>query len=186
MIRINLIRQNQPTPRVTPSSWVGGGIGVLVVLLAGLGGGWWTQTLRVEREGLIQAEMATAQKLAGLQETLGRLSQVKAQKDGLQGSLKALSPEGHATRNPAEVMNIIGESVQPLQVWLDSIQLEHEILELHGQASAMGDVGKCLDQLENTLPMRGLPLVEVQEGANETSAPYSFVIRFTLQGQGLT
>ena len=186
MIRINLIRQCQPSPPVIQPSWLGIGMSGLLLLLAGVGSGWWTHVLQVEREGLMQAEAATVQNLSRLQEAVDRLLQIKASKDGMMVALGQLQREEFSTRNPANFLSIIGDSLRNLQVWLDSIHMEDEILEIHGQAYVMGDIEKCLDRLESTLPMRGIPFVEVQDGTNESSGPYSFFIRVTLQGQRVT
>ncbi|MDR4495958.1 MAG: PilN domain-containing protein [Nitrospirales bacterium] len=184
MIHINLIRQLQPPP--TKSSWLGSGGGAILFLLVGLVSGWWTQTLQIEHEALLQEKIVTAQSLSRLRKTIDRLSQVKTQGDGMMASLQQWQKEISTTRNPTNVVNMIGQSVQNLQVWLDAIQIDGAAIEIHGQAYLMGDVGKCLDRLESSLPLRELPFVEIQDGTHESAASYSFIIRLSIQESSVT
>ncbi len=186
MIHINLIRQLQPSPPPARSSWVGSGVVVICLLLVGMASGWWTQKLQIEREGLLQEKTVTAQSLSRLRETIERLAQVKAQGDGMVASLQQLQKAIPTTRNPADFMEIIGQSLQNLQVWLDALQIEGKTIEIQGQAYLIGDVGTCLDRLENALPLGDLPFVEIQEGTTESAAPYSFIIRLSLQENTVT
>ena len=151
-----------------------------------MAGVWWTQELQNERERLVQEKTVAAQKLSGSRETLERLSQVKAQTEGMMASLRALQKANPASRNPADVMDVIGQSLQNLQVWLDALQIEGKTIEIHGQAYLIGDVGACLDRLEQALPLGDLPFLEIQEGATEAAAPYSFIIRLSLQENTVT
>ncbi|MGD9852526.1 MAG: PilN domain-containing protein [Nitrospirales bacterium] len=186
MIQINLIRQLQSSHPAAQSSWLGAGLGVILLLLAGIVSGWWTQTLHLEREALLQEKIVTAQSLSRLQETIDRLSQAKTQGDAMMASLQHLQKEISSTRNPADFMDIIGQSLQNLQVWLDAIQIDGETMEIHGQAYLIGDVGVCLDRLENSLPLRELPFVEIQEGTNGATAPYAFIIRLSIREKSVT
>ena len=185
MIRINLIRQCQPSLPPIQSSWVGFGIGGLLLLLAGLGSAWWTHIVQIERERLLLEHTSTIQNLSQLQGAIERRSQVKAQTDGLIVTWEKIKAEVPFTPNSADFMKNIGEGLHNLQVWLDSIQIEAGTVEIHGKAYVIGDVGKFLDRLEIDLPLRGFPLVEIQEGDNEPSAPYSFLIRFVVKGQAV-
>lgn len=186
MIRINLIRQLQPSHPTAKPSWLGSGVGAILLLLVGIISGWWTHTLQLERGALLQEKMMTAQRLSQLQETISRLSRVKTQGDGMMASLQNLQKESSSTRNPADFMDIVGQSLQNLQVWLDAIQIDGETVEIHGQAYLIGDVGTCLDRLEGSLPLRGLPFVEIQEGTKESAAPYVFIIRLSIEENSLT
>lgn len=186
MIRINLIRQlpsSSPSARFPRLGWVAG---VVCLLLVGMASGWWTQELQNERDRLVLEKTVAARNLSGSRETLERLSQVKAQSDGMMASLRELEKAIPTGGNHAEVMEVVGQSLQNLQIWLDALQIEGKTLEIQGQAYLMGDVGVCLDRLEQSLPLGDLPFVEIQEGTTEPAAPYSFIIRLSLEDKTVT
>ena len=188
MIRINLIRQVQsadpmPEPEIFWSQYA---IGALLLLMFSIGAGWWTQSLYIERERFLEEKVSKAKQLSQLQEAMGRLLEINTRKDGMLVSLEKLKQEVHSMGNVSDLMESIGESLQNLQVWLDSIHIEHEVVEIHGQAFAIEDVAKCLDRLENVLSLRGISFVEVREADHEMSAPYSFVIRLHMQEHAVT
>jgi Tfp pilus assembly protein PilN len=87
---------------------------------------------------------------------------------------------------PVALLDGINQSVDRLNIWLERVQLEAQVVELHGQSLDLEDIGKFIESLENDQVIRSLPVVEIQDRPEGDSATYSFMIRFIFDQKVMT
>ncbi len=190
MIEINLARQLQRQVSPHESSWlVCLLVGVVVFMGFGVASWWWTKSLQEQVDALLQEKIAKMQALVRIKERLHKLHNVESyneQKALLLTSVERFSDQEKEKAWPVALLDGVSRNVGELAIWLDRVQLESRVVELHGQSLALEDIGKFMEALENDRIIMSLPVVEILERPEGESEAFSFLIRFVWDQQVTT
>ncbi|HNP59455.1 MAG TPA: hypothetical protein PKM72_01375 [Nitrospirales bacterium] len=187
MIEINLARQIQRQVSPHKSSWL---ICMLVglVVFMGFGGAswWWTKSLQEQVDALLQEKSVKMQALVRIKERLQNVESRKEQKALLMTSVGRLSDQEKEKAWPVALLDGVSRNVGDLDIWLERVQLESRMVELHGQSLALEDIVEFMEALENDRIIMSLPVVEILERPEGESVAFSFLIRFVWDHQVTT
>ena len=179
MIEINLARQLQDSvARNEPSClvcWLATGF---VFIGVGVASWWWTQSLQQQLDALLQEKMVKTQSLVRMQERLKNMEGYGEQKKLLMASVERISGQEKQKARPVTLLDGISRSVDGLDIWLERVQLEAKLVELHGQSLGLEDIGKFIEALENDQVIMSLPVVEILDRPEGERDAFSFMIRF--------
>ena len=179
MIEINLARQLQGSvARNEPSClvwWLATGF---VFIGLGVASWWWTQSLQQQLDALLQEKMVKTQSLVRMQERLKNMEGYGEQKKLLMASVERISGQERQKAWPVTLLDGISRSVDGLDIWLERVQLEAKVVELHGQSLGLEDIGKFIEALENDQVIMSLPVVEILDRPEGELDAFSFMIRF--------
>ena len=179
MIEINLARQLQCSVGRKESScrvyWLVSG---LVLIGVGVVSWWWTQSLQQQVDVLLQEKMVKTQSLVRLQETLKQMESYGEQKKMLMASVEQIRSQEKEKAWPVTLLDGISRSVDGLDIWLERVQLEAKVVELHGQSLGLEGIGKFIEALENDQVIISLPVVEILDRPEGELEAFSFMIRF--------
>lgn len=179
MIEINLARQLQSSVgRKEPSFLVYWLVAGLVCIGGGVASWWWTQSLQQQLDALLQEKMVKTQSLVRMQERLKNMEGYVEEKKLLMASVERISGQEKEKAWPVALLDGISRSVDGLDVWLERVQLEAKVVELHGQSLGLEDIGKFIETLENDQVIMSLPVVEILDRPEGKSEEFSFMIRF--------
>jgi Tfp pilus assembly protein PilN len=186
MIEINLALQLQR--QVSPhesSRLVCLLVGVVIVMGFGVASWWWTNSLQGQVDALLQEKMIKMQALVRIKERLHNVKSYNEQKALLMTSVERLSVQEKEKAWPVALLDGVSRNVGELDIWLERVQLESRVVELHGQSLALEDIGKFMEALENDRIIMSLPVVEILDHQGGESEAFSFLIRF-VWGQQVT
>lgn len=187
MIEINLARQLQRHVSPHESSWlVCLLVGVVVFMGFGVASWWWTNSLQEQVDALLQEKIVKMQALVRIKEKLHSVESYNEQKTLLMTSVERLSDQEKEKAWPVALLDGVSRNVGELDIWLERIQLESRVVELHGQSLALEDIGKFMEALENDQIIMSLPAVEILERPGGESEAFSFLIRFVWDQQVTT
>jgi Tfp pilus assembly protein PilN len=179
MIEINLARQLQCSVKRNESSWlICCLIGGMVFIGVGVMSWWWTQSLQDQIDILFQEKMIKTQSLVGIQERLKDLERSSEQKNLLMASFERLNFQEKVKVWPVALLDGISRSIDGLDIWLERVQLEDQIVELHGQSLGIEDIGKFIEELENVQMIMNVPVVEILDRPKGESEIVPFMVRF--------
>lgn len=187
MIEINLARQLQRQVSPHESSWlICLLVGVVVFMGFGVASWWWTKSLQEQVDALLQEKIVKMQALVRIKERLHNVESYKEQKALLLTSVERLSDQEKEKAWPVALLDGVSRNVGELDIWLERVQLESRVVELHGQSLALEDIGKFMEALENDRIIMSLPVVEILERPGGKSEVFSFLIRFLWDQQVTT
>jgi Tfp pilus assembly protein PilN len=187
MIEINLARQLQGSGECKESSWlVCWLVGGIVFMGVGAASWWWTQSLQEEVDSLLQGKLVKTQSLVQMQERLKNMERYDEQKKLLMTSVERINGQEKEKVWPVTLLDGISRSADGLDIWLERVQLEAQVVELHGQSLGLEDIGKFIEGLENDQFIMSLPVVEILDPPEEESEAFPFMIRFVLEQKAAT
>jgi len=187
MIEINLARQLQGSvARNEPSCLVCWLMSGLVFIGVGVASWWWTQSLQQQLDVLLQEKMVKTQSLVRMQEKLKNMEGYSEQKKLLMASVEGISGQEKQKARPVTLLDGISRSVDGLDIWLERVQLEAKVVELHGQSLGLEDIGKFIEALENDQVIMSLPVVEILDRPEGEPDGFSFMIRFVFDSKVTT
>ena len=188
MIEINLARQLQQRSikQKDPSVLVCWLVGGVVFLGFGLTSWWWTQSLQEQVDSLIQEKMVKTQSLVRMQERLKNMERYGQEKALLMTSVERLRVQEKEKAWPVALLDGLSRNLDGFDIWLERVQLEAQIVELHGQSLVLEDIGKFIERLENDQVIMNLPVVEIPDRSIGESEAFPFMIRFVFDQKGVT
>ena len=179
MIEVNLARQLQDSMVHKEHSWlVCWLVGGLMFMGVGVASWWWTQSLQQQIDSLLQEKMVKTQSLVRIQERLKIMERYSEQKKLLMTLVERLSRQEKEKAWPVPLLDGISQSVNGLDIWLERVQFEAQVVELHGQSLSLEDIGKFIEALENGQVIVSLPVVEILDRSEGDSEAFPFMIRF--------
>jgi len=187
MIEINLGRQLQR--QVIPQEpswlfcWLVGGV---VFLGVGMASWWWTNSLQEQVDALLQEKIIKMQTLVRIKERLHNVERYTEQKALLMASVERISAQEKEKAWPVALLDGVSRNVGELDIWLERVQFESRVVELHGQSLVLEDIGKFMEALENDRIIMSLPVVEILDRPGGESDAFSFLIRFVWDQQVTT
>ncbi len=113
-----------------------------------------------------------------MQERLKKLEHLSEQKQLLMNWVERMDNQEKEKAWPIVLLDEMSQGIDDLDIWLERVQLEAQVVELHGQSLTVEDVGKFIEKLEKDQVIRSLPVVEIQNRPEGISEAYSFLIRF--------
>ena len=96
----------------------------------------------------------------------------------LMTSVERLSVQEKEKAWPVALLDGISRNTDGLNIWLERVQLEAQVVELHGQSLGLEDIGKFIEALENDQVILNLPVVEILDRPQGESEAFPFMIRF--------
>lgn len=179
MIEIDLARQIRGSvKRKGPSRLVCWLVSGFVFMGVGVASWWWTQSLQQQVDSLLQEKLVKTQSLVRMQERLRIMEPYGEQKKLLMNSVERIRIQEKEKAWPVALLNGVSRSIDGLDIWLERIQLEAQIVELHGQSLGLEDIGKFIEALENDSVIMSVPMVEILDRLEGESEAFPFVIRF--------
>ena len=179
MIEINLARQLQCSVKANEPSWlICGLIAGMAFIGFGVASWWWTQSLQNQIDSLFEEKMVKTQSLVRIQERLKDLERSGEQKKLLMTSVESLYFQEKMKAWPVTLLDGISRSINGLEIWLERVQLEGRIVELHGQSLGTEDIGKFIEELENVQMIMNVPVVEILDRTKGESENVPFIVRF--------
>lgn len=186
MIEINLARQLQRSVERKEPSWlVCWLVSGFVFMGVGVASWWWTLSLQQQVDSLLQEKMIKTQSLVRMQERLRNMERYGEQKKLLMASVERISGQENEKAWPVTLLDGVSRSIDGLDIWLERVQIEAQIVELHGQSLGLEDIGKFIEALENDRVIMSVPVVEILDRPEGESEVFPFVIRFVF-GQKVT
>jgi Tfp pilus assembly protein PilN len=187
MIEVNLARQIQRQVSPHDSSWLICVVGGVVVFIGfGVASWWWTKSLQEQVDVLLQEKTVKMQALVQIKKRLHNVESYNEQKALLMSFVERLSDQENEKAWPIALLDGISRNVGDLDIWLERVQLESRVVELHGQSYALEDIGKFMEALENDRIIMSLPVVEILDRPAGESEVFSFLIRFVWDQQVTT
>jgi Tfp pilus assembly protein PilN len=187
MIEINLARQLQRQVSPYEPSWlVCWLMGGVVFMGVGVGSWWWTNSLQEQVDALLQEKIIKMQTLVRIKERLHNVERYTEQKALLMASVERISAQEKEKAWPVALLDGVSRNVGELDIWLERVQFESRVVELHGQSLALEDIGKFMEALENDRIIMSLPVVEILDRPGGESDAFSFLIRFVWDQQVTT
>ena len=182
MIEMNLVRQLPTGTIFDESSQQGyGWIIAVFCLVIGVASFGWTQVKEQELEDLLQEKTMQAQSLAKMHATLSHLKQYQDEQQRLRASIEEIQEKETGKKQPMTLLHGVSQSLDGLDLWLDSVQMVDRVVELRGQSLALQEIGKYLDVLEHDHMITSLPVVEILDQEDRDRGKiFSFIIRFNL------
>lgn len=186
MIEIDLARQLQAplSPRRVPWLiwWVGGGF----LLLGILGGSsWWTHLLQQQGDSLLHQKALKMEFIVPLEQKQKSMKHLLEQKNTLGSWVDRIKNQEKEKYWPIALLEGISQSAGNLEIWLERVQLESQVVELHGRSLDVQDIGKFIEALENDRIIRSLPVMEISDRLERETAGFSFIVQFVLNGKSL-
>ncbi|HBP87781.1 MAG: PilN domain-containing protein [Nitrospira sp.] len=187
MIEINLARQLQRQVSPHEPSWlVCWLVGGMLFMGFGYASWWWTKSLQQQIDALLQEKIVKLQTVTGIKERLHDMEGYNEQKAVLMASVEQMSDQEEEKAWPVALLDGVSRNIGELDIWLERVQLESRVVELHGQSLALNDIGKFMEALENDRIIMSLPVVEILDPSGEESDAFSFLIRFVWNQQVTT
>ena len=179
MIEVNLARQLQVSIRRKEPSWLVCWLtGGFVIMAGGVASWWWTQTLQQQVDSLLQEKIVKTQSLVQIQERLKNMERYHEQKQLLMTSVERIREHEQKKAWPVALLNGTRRGIDGLDIWLERVQLEAKIVELHGKSLSLEDIGKFIEALENDRVIMSLPVVEILDRPEGELEVFPFLIRF--------
>ena len=187
MIEINLGRQLQRQVIPQEPSWLFCWLVRGVVFLGvGVASWWWTNSLQEQVDALLQEKIIKMQTLVRIKERLHNVERYTEQKALLMASVERISAQEKEKAWPVALLDGVSRNVGELDIWLERVQFESRVVELHGKSLALEDIGKFMEALENDRIIMSLPVVEILDRPGGESDAFSFLIRFVWDQQVTT
>jgi Tfp pilus assembly protein PilN len=179
MIEINLARQLQHSVEHKEPSWlICWLVGGFVFLGVGVACWWWTQSLQQQVESLLREKMVATKSLVLMQGRLKNMERYVEQKALLMTAVERMRAQEKEKAWPVALLDGISRNTDGLDIWLERVQLEAQVVELHGQSLGLEDIGKFIEALENDQVILNLPVVEILDRPKGESEAFPFMIRF--------
>jgi Tfp pilus assembly protein PilN len=179
MIEINLARQLQGSVERKEPSWlVCWLVSGFMFMGVGVVSWWWTQSLQQQVDSLLQEKIVKTQSLVRMQERLRNMERYGEQKKLLMTSVERISGQEKEKAWPVALLDGVSRNIDGLDIWLERVQLEAQIVELHGRSLGLEDIGKFIEALENDRVIMSVPVVEILDRPEGESEAFPFVIRF--------
>lgn len=188
MIEINLARQLQhrPVRHMDPSWLICCLVCGVVFLSVGVASWLWTQSLQEQVDSLLQEKMVKTQSLVRMQERLKNMEHYGEEKALLMTSVERMSVQENEKAWPVALLDGMSRNIDGLDIWLERVQLEAQVVELHGQSLGLEDIGKFIERLENDQVIMNLPVVEIPHRQKGELEAFPFMIRFVFDQNGIT
>lgn len=187
MIKINLL----PVPRAKK-----GGSGQLDLRLELLGAGaillfsvvgcfYYSSTLDAEIEAKTQEKADKDKQLTALKEKIKKVEDFEQKKKLLEDKNRTIDQLEKARGGPVRVMDFVSQSLDPLKLWLVSMSIKGNEVELEGRAITNDDVVEFVTNLRRTDFFSTIRLAETRsatEGKEGKTGLFQFKLNLSVKG----
>lgn len=180
MIRINLLPKEQRRRKVS-FNWLTPLLAsVGIVLLVGMGYGWWTLSGRIEALRLeVQQARQELQRLSDQAKEVDRLEGVKK---GLEERQQVISQILTSKQGPAKLLDELSRML-PNEIWLTSLAKTKDQLVIQGYAFSNFGVANLMTSLQKSAPLFQRVELSFSEKAQVGQVPVErFEITVNVQG----
>lgn len=183
MIRINLLpgpkgRTAKPQYDVRAQALLG--VGVILIALAG--GWWYAAELDGEIEARQEEKREKEKQVAQLKEQVKQVQDFEQKKKLLEDKNRVIDQLEKSRVGPVKVLDYVSQSLEPLKVWLTSLKVSADSVELEGRALTNDDVVEFINNLRRTDFFTGINLQESRAAVESTINIYQFKLAFRLKG----
>lgn len=183
MIRINLLpgpkgRTAKPQYDVRAQALLG--IGVILVALAGCW--WYSSELDAEIEARQEEKQEKEKQVAQLKEQVKQVQDFEQKKKLLEDKNRIIDQLEKSRVGPVKVLDYVSQSLEPLKVWLTSLKVSAESVELEGRALTNDDVVEFVNNLRRTDFFSNINLHESRAAVESKINIYQFKLAFRLKG----
>jgi Tfp pilus assembly protein PilN len=161
-------------------------VGGVVFLGVGVASWWWTQSLQGQVDSLLQEKMVKTQSLVRMQEKLKNMEGYGEEKSLLMTSVERMRVQENEKAWPVALLDGMSRNLDGLDIWLERVQLEAQVVELHGQSLELEEIGEFIERLENDQVIMNLPVVEISDRQKGELAAFPFMIQFIFDQNGAT
>ncbi|MEC4890131.1 MAG: PilN domain-containing protein [Nitrospira sp.] len=183
MIRINLLpgpkgRTAKPQYDVRAQALLG--IGVLLITVAGCW--WYTAALDSEIEARQEEKRDKEKQVAQLKEQVKQVQDFEQKKKLLEDKNRVIDQLEKSRVGPVKVLDYVSQSLEPLKVWLTSLKISTDSVELEGRALTNDDVVEFVNNLRRTDFFSNINLQESRAAVESAINIYQFKLAFRLKG----
>jgi type IV pilus assembly protein PilN len=181
MIRINLL----PVPKARKvkkqsemrSQYVLGGL-VLVIVAIFCGYSWYDLNKRVNN---LETKKAKAnQELKELKEKVKEVESYEENKKNLQEKNAIIEQLRKNQSGPVHILDEISTGVESLKLWLDSLNVKGNSVDLSGKAITNADIVEFVDRLKKSRYFSNVTLLESRQVVEDGISIYQFKIKSTV------
>ena len=183
MIRINLLpgpkgRTAKPQYDVRAQALLG--VGVLLITLASCW--WYASSLDSEIEARQEEKRDKEKQVAQLKEQVKQVQDFEQKKKLLEDKNRVIDQLEKSRMGPVKVLDYVSQSLEPLKVWLTSLKVSADTVELEGRALTNDDVVEFVNNLRRTDFFSGINLQESRAAVENKINIYQFKLAFRLKG----
>lgn len=183
MIRINLLpgpkgRAAKPQYDVRAQALLG--IGALLITLASCW--WYSSVLDSEIEARQEEKRDKEKQVAQLKEQVKQVQDFEQKKKLLEDKNRIIDQLEQSRVGPVKVLDYVSQSLEPLKVWLISLKVSAETVELEGRALTNDDVVEFVNNLRRTDFFSNINLQESRAAVESKINIYQFRMAFRLKG----
>ncbi len=182
MIKVNLLATSPGVAAAAPREWFPreqrsalGGIGVLAITAAGLGGYWYYQSLQ---RADIETQMAAAQtEMVRLKDAAALVERTNARRTELTERLALIDRLRASKRAPVSLLETVSYSV-PEGLWLLEIKQASATVQVDGRATSLTAVTDFTERLQSSgYFLRPVEIVSTATEAIDDTPVVRFVVK---------
>lgn len=183
MIRINLLpgprrKQAQPQWDVRAEALVG--VGLIVITLAGC---WvYSESLDSDIEARQTDKLSKEKQVALLKEQVKQVQDFEQRKKLLEDKNRVIDQLEKSRSGPVRVLDHVSQSLDPLKLWLVSMTLKGNNVELDGRALTKDDVVEFVNNLRRTDYFSTIRLIESRSAPEKNVNVYQFKLGLVPKG----
>ncbi len=156
------------------------GIGVLLITVAGCW--WYTAALDSEIEARQEEKRDKEKQVAQLKEQVKQVQDFEQKKKLLEDKNRVIDQLEKSRVGPVKVLDYVSQSLEPLKVWLTSLKISTDSVELEGRALTNDDVVEFVNNLRRTDFFSNINLQESRAAVESAINIYQFKLAFRLKG----
>jgi len=158
------------------------GAGVGLVALAVVGCLYYSGVLDAEIEAKQQEKQDKEKHLAVLKEKIKKVEDFEQKKKLLEDKNRIIDQLEKSRGGPVRVMDFVSQSLDPLKLWLVSMTVKGNEVELDGRALTNDDVVEFVNNLRRTEFFGAIRLAETRSSTEGKANVFHFKLNLTLKG----
>ena len=183
MIRINLI----PGPRgkAAKGQWdirfeLAGAVGLIILALGTCV--VWSSILNNEIQAKEMEKQVKTKQITILRAKLKQVADFEGKKAQLEEKTRVIEQLEKSRGAPVRVLDYLSYGLEPLKLWVVSLSLKGQRVELTGRAMTNDDIVVFVNRLDETGYFSDIKLLESRSSPTSTVTSYQFRLNLTLKG----
>lgn len=182
MIKINLLpvkRAKKAAPVDEALVQIGGGLLVVVVALGVCGWEWQRLTSEVAQQTLVKQNKK--KELEELQKKVAEVEDYERNKKLLEDKNRIIEQLRKNQTGPVRLLDFLSQSLDPLKVWLTSVDEASPVVTVAGKALSNDDIVEFIKNLQGMNYFSTVFLEESRQATEEGVTIYVFRLRLTIK-----
>lgn len=183
MIKINLLPVARATKKVALNEvqlQLGAGLAAVLVLVALCGYRW--QMLSEQVVHQTQVKESKQKELADLKKKVAEVENYEKNKKVLENKNRVIEQLRKNQGGPVRLLDQVSQSLDPLKIWLTSVDDGGSQIVLDGRALATDDVVEFVKSLQRSNYFSSVLLEESRQGTEDGLSIYQFRLKIAIKG----